>query len=114
MTIVLEVRNKTVLWVYLCTSGKQKHTKSKTEQPQLKCSLNLYMLALYLILGFQLNKIDRILLSEDPPNSGKTHDINTIKISKHYCVKVGDMGTELMVSEKWEWGDEKDFPEAET
>lgn len=72
------------------------------------------MLALYLILGFQLNKIDRILLSEDPPNSGKTHDINTIKINKHYCVKVGDMGTELMVSEKWEWGDEKDFPEAET
>lgn len=108
------MRNKTVLWVYLCTSGKQKHTKSKTEQPQLKCSLNLYMLGLYLILGLQLNKIDRILLSEDPPNSGKKHDIHIIKINKHCCVKVGDTGTELMGSEKWEWRGEKDFPEAET
>lgn len=108
------MRNKMVLWVYLCTSGKQKHTKSKTEQPQLKCSLNLYMLGLYLILGLQLNKIDRILLSEDPPNSGKKHDIHIIKINKHCCVKVGDTGTELMGSEKWEWRGEKDFPEAET
>lgn len=73
---------------------------SQTEQPQLRCSLNVYMLGLYLILGLQMNKIDRILLSEDPPNSGKIHDINIIKINKQYCVKVGDPGTELMVSEK--------------